>query len=85
MIDTREPYEYARSHVDGAINISGAEFASGILPKILTSASKDTPIILYCLSGQRSNTCGIILGQYGFTNITNGINEGRTRQLLAKY
>lgn len=84
IIDTREPFEYSRSHVDGAINISVMEFASGKLPKKLEGVAKDTPILLYCLSGQRSNTCGMILRQHGFTNLTNGINEGRVRQMLSK-
>lgn len=84
VIDTRQPEEYSRSHVDGAINIPVMEFASGELPKSLVGVPKDAPIILYCLSGQRSNTCSMILREYGFSNITNGINEGRTRQLLSK-
>lgn len=82
VVDTREPSEYKRSHVNGAVNISVMEFASGALPQALTGVKKDTPILLYCLSGQRSNTCIGILRQHGFTNLTNGINEGRTRQML---
>lgn len=82
VIDTREPSEYARSHVDGAINISTMEFVSGKVPKALENVAKDTSILLYCLSGQRSNTCSMILRGHGFTNLTNGINEGRVRQML---
>ncbi len=84
VIDTRQPEEYSRSHVEGAISIPVMEFASGKLPESLNGVPKETPIILYCLSGQRSNTCSMILREYGFSDITNGINEGRTRQLLSK-
>lgn len=83
VIDTREPFEFERSHVDGAINIPVMEFATGELPKALEGVDKDTPIVLYCISGQRSNTCGRILSQFGFTNLTNGVNEGHVRQMLS--
>ena len=84
VVDTREPFEYARSHVDGAINIPTAEFMTGDVPEKLKDTPKDEEIILYCISGQRSNTCSMILRQYGFTNLKNGINEAQTRHLLAK-
>lgn len=80
IIDTREPEEYAASHVDGAINISTQEFMSGEVPAALQDVAKDQPIILYCRSGQRSNTCIQLLRQHGFTNLTNGINEHQVAQ-----
>lgn len=82
IIDTREPSEFARSHVEGAINISSMEFMSGEVPEALSGVSKDQPILLYCMTGQRSNTCSMFLQQLGFTNITNGISENRVRQML---
>lgn len=82
VIDTREPFEYNQSHVDGAVNISTMEFMSGTLPQQLQDVPKDTKLILYCRTGQRSNTCSMILKQFGFTNIINGISEGRVRQML---
>lgn len=84
VIDTREPGEFAMSHVDGAINIPVSEFATGEIPEKLKNTSKDTPILLYCFTGQRSNTCSMILHSYGFTNLTNGASEGRTRQMLGR-
>jgi phage shock protein E len=84
IIDTREPSEFARSHVEGAINVSSMEFMSGGVPAKLKEVDKDQPIILYCLSGQRSNTCAMLLKQYGFTHLTNGINESQTRRLLSR-
>lgn len=81
IIDTREPFEYAASHVDGAINISPMEFMRG-LPERLKDVPKDEQIILYCRSGQRSNTCSMILRQFGYTNLVNGTNEQRVRKLL---
>lgn len=82
VIDTREPFEYQMDHVDGAINISSSEFMTGSIPDKLRDVPKDKPIILYCRSGQRSNTCSMLLGQYGFTNLTNGTNAQRVRHML---
>lgn len=81
IIDTREPSEFAQSHVPGAINISSMEFIRG-LPTQLTDVPKDQPIILYCRSGQRSNTCIQMLKAHGFMNLTNGINEHHVAKML---
>lgn len=82
VIDTREAFEFNESHADGAVNISPMEFMSGTLPKQLQSVAKDTKLILYCRTGQRSNTCSMILKQFGFTNIINGVSEGRVSQMI---
>lgn len=84
IVDTREPADYARSHVNAAVNIPTAEFMTGSVPTKLVNVPKGSPVILYCISGQRSNTCIMILRQYGFTNLTNGINEAQTRRLLER-
>lgn len=82
IIDTREPYEYEMSHVDGAINIPPQDFMSGKLPAALSDLQPDNEIILYCRSGMRSNTVAHILGQHGFTNIVNGVNEHHVAKRL---
>lgn len=83
IVDTREPFEFAASHVDGSVNIPPAEFLKG-LPSKLKDVPKNEQIVLYCRSGQRSNTCGMILRQHGFTNLVNGTNEMRVRAMLGK-
>lgn len=82
IIDTREPYEYEVSHVAGALNIPPAEFMTGTVPAKIATVDKTEPIVLYCRSGQRSNTCGMILRDFGFTNIINGTNEHHVRKML---
>ena len=84
IVDTREPYEFAESHVEGAVNVSPAEFLSGVMPPAFEGISKDTPIIMYCKNGHRANMCSMILFQYGFSDITNGTDEARVRRLLHK-
>ncbi len=81
IIDTRSPLEYQASHVPGAINIAPEQFMVGLPPE-LAHTPKDEHIVLYCRSGARSNTCSHILSTHGFTNITNGINEGHVTKML---
>lgn len=80
IVDVREPFEYADSHVKGALNIPPSELMAGA--KKLEGVAKDAPIILYCKSGSRSNVSMHILHGLGYTNLTNGINQ---QQVEAKY
>lgn len=73
FIDVREPHEFAKGHVKGALNIPPAELMSGAA--LLKDVPKDTELVLYCLSGSRSNASMNILQQLGYTNLVNGINK----------
>lgn len=72
IIDVREPIEYKMGHVEGAINIPPSRLLH--MPAELINLAPDTEIVVYCLSGSRSNATIPYLRQMGFTNITNGIN-----------
>ena len=80
IIDVREPQEYERSHVEGAINIPPMDIMNGA--DKLKDVPKDTELILYCISGSRSNVSMNILKSMGFTNVINGVNQ---QQVKAKY
>lgn len=80
IIDVREPSEYQAGHVKGAINIPPSELMAGA--KQLDGVDKDRPLILYCISGSRSNVSIQLLKSRGYTNLTNGINM---QQVAAKY
>lgn len=80
IIDVREPDEYKKGHAEGALNIPPARLLAGASE--LAETPKDTEIILYCLSGSRSNVSINILKDLGFTNLTNGVNQER---VTAKY
>jgi len=80
FIDVREPEEYARGHISSAINLPPAKLLAGA--KALDKVPKDTELILYCVSGSRSNASINILRQLGFTNLVNGINASHVK---AKY
>lgn len=80
IIDVREPYEYQMGHVEGAINIPPAEIMQGS-PQLI-GVPKDAELIVYCVSGSRSNVASVFLKQQGFTNVINGINKDH---VYAKY
>ncbi len=78
FIDVREPSEYARGHVEGAINVPPADIMNGAAA--LSDVDRDTELVLYCMSGARSNMSMQFLRQLGFTNLVNGINQDHVRQ-----
>ena len=73
VIDVREPFEFEEGHVKGALNIPPDRLMNGATE--LAGVDKDTPIIVYCRTGSRSNVAMHLLGQLGYTNIKNGINK----------
>jgi rhodanese-related sulfurtransferase len=80
IVDVREPSEFSSGHVSGAVNIPPAEIMAGS-PQ-LAAVTKETEIVLYCVSGSRSNVATNILKAQGFSNLVNGINA---QQVAAKY
>ncbi|MFZ3009954.1 MAG: rhodanese-like domain-containing protein [Candidatus Microsaccharimonas sp.] len=80
IVDVREPLEYKIGHVKGAINIPPSQMMSGA--EKLDGVPKDTELVLYCVSGSRSNSSMHYLRQLGFTNLVNGINKSHVE---AKY
>lgn len=80
IVDVREPFEYMTGHVKGALNIPPSDLMSGA--KQLADIDKDTPLVLYCRTGSRSNVGIQILQGLGYTNLTNGVNK---QQVEAKY
>lgn len=73
FIDVREPFEFKMGHVKGAINLPPDALMNGA--QALQDVAKDTPIVVYCRTGSRSNVAMQILAQLGYTNIVNGINK----------
>lgn len=53
IIDVREPLEYKLGHVKGAISLPPSKIMAGA--KELEDVPKDTELVLYCVSGSRTN------------------------------
>jgi rhodanese-related sulfurtransferase len=82
IIDVRESNEYDRGHVEGAINIPASKLSPD--NQQLQKIPKDEELILYCVTGSRSNLAINILRDMGYTNLTNGINKYHVEASLAK-
>lgn len=64
LLDVRSPFEYAASHLDGAINIPVEELA-----RRTAELDPSVPVVVYCLSGHRSEEAGRILTGAGFDEV----------------
>ena len=67
FLDTREPQEYAVSHLPGALLLGYNEPDYDVLDDL----PKDAPLVLYCSVGYRSERIGRQLRKRGFTNVRN--------------
>jgi rhodanese-related sulfurtransferase len=64
LLDVRTPAEYEAGHIPGAELLPHSEIlASGL------ELDRDTPIVLYCRSGNRSGQAYRELVRQGFTNL----------------
>lgn len=69
ILDVRSPGEFARGHVDGALNLPLDGFAQAYPG---AGPDKSRQIIVYCQSGGRSGQAMRILKQQGYDNVING-------------
>lgn len=68
VLDVREQAEFAQSHILNArgLPLSQIDARIGDIQKF-----KDKPVIVYCASGNRSNTAAAVLRKRGFSNVSN--------------
>ena len=66
IIDVRKKEEYKESNMDNAINIPYDTIIEGVEKK---NIDKDTPIIVYCKSGARSEKAYNALLEAGYTKV----------------
>lgn len=67
VLDIREKEEYGTSHIPGAIYFGYDDPEYHLLDNI----DKDTPIVVYCSIGYRSEKMGEKLQKRGYTNVVN--------------
>lgn len=81
-IDTREPEEYHRRHVPGAINIPYRLFRVDRTPHELKNINLNARLLIYCNNGQRADDALAILQGRGFTNVIDVTDERSVRKAL---
>jgi SulP family sulfate permease len=65
VIDVREPREYARGHIPGALLMPlGAVLAGELAPP------RDQPVVLVCRTGRRSQRAAVTLHAQGYADLT---------------
>lgn len=69
LLDTREKEEFETSHLKNSIWVGHEDFNLSRVKSILPE--KDTPIVLYCSIGVRSEDIGEKLQKAGYTNVKN--------------
>lgn len=67
LLDAREEGEYKVSHLEGAIYIGYDQWDKNVVNNI----DKDSPIVIYCSIGVRSEKIGEKLAKMGYTNVRN--------------
>lgn len=73
IIDVREPNEFTNGHVEGALNWPVNQINDRM--NGLQDLAKDSEIIVYCQSGNRSGLAMQKLKSLGYTTVINGINK----------
>jgi len=68
IVDVREPKEFRKGHIPGAINIPRGLLEFKVTAKI---PDKATPILVYCKTGGRGALSGQALMKMGYKNVTN--------------
>ena len=66
LLDVRTPEEFRAGYIPGALNIPYDR-----LPGALPETPKDTPIVLYCRSGNRAGVAQRALEKAGYTRVFN--------------
>lgn len=80
ILDAREPNEFEVSHIAFSKNVGFNDFSSE--ENQIQKLKKNTPIIIYCSVGIRSEQIGEKLKKAGFTNLKNlygGIFEWKNK------
>ncbi len=64
LLDVRTPEEYAEGHIANSLNISLQTLSSR-----LSEIPTDTPVVIYCRSGNRSAQAAQLLSEAGYTQL----------------
>lgn len=66
FVDVRETAEWSRGHIPGALHVPLSRLPHGI-----ADLPKDKPIVLYCVSGNRSGHALSIFRAHGVKDVKN--------------
>lgn len=67
ILDVREDYEYDAGHIKGAVLLPLGSISEESAAKVIPD--KDSTVLVYCRSGNRSKTASKALADLGYTEI----------------
>jgi len=67
LLDVRRPDEFARGHIEGAVNINVLDKDNFL--KFIKGLDKEKPVMVYCQAGVRSQRAASLLEESGFKQI----------------
>ena len=67
ILDVREQDEYDSGHIPGAVLLPVGVIEEGTAGEVISE--KDSVVLVYCRSGNRSKTASSKLAELGYTNI----------------
>ena len=67
ILDVREQDEYDSGHIPGAVLLPVGTIAEDTADEVIPG--KDSTVLVYCRSGNRSKTASSTLAELGYTNI----------------
>ena len=75
VLDVRESYEYEKSHIPGAVLLPVGTISKDTAAIVIDDL--DATLLVYCRSGNRSQTASQALTDLGYTNVYEfgGIND----------
>lgn len=81
VVDVRTPEEYSKAKIAGSISLPLDQIEQ---KSDLVLQDKNQPVLVYCLSGSRSQVAADLLKEKGYQsiyNLTHGLMEWRLKQL----
>ena len=82
VVDARKPADYAKHHVDGAVNVPASTKDLATITGL--PENKSTPIVCHCAVGGEAMMTIKTLKKAGYTDVTNAGSIGRVEKLKAK-
>ena len=67
ILDVREAEEFAAGHIKGAVLLSVGSITEESAAEVI--GEKDTMVLIYCRSGNRSKTASAKLAALGYSNV----------------
>jgi rhodanese-related sulfurtransferase len=68
ILDVREQNEYDLGHIENSILLPRGRVKAEV-ESVLTGIGKDSSILIYCASGNRSALAGYVMQELGYSNI----------------